>query len=1080
MPTVFTSHEFRRYLDIDQLPPPSPAYATALGLDPSLSDVSPLCASLDALAEVVAVRLGTFGAFISLHDGITHRLVAGHWSSTSCSDAPCWLASKDTDKDTWLWLANRSRHSDNGYFAVQLDEDKKTASLGCVTSHPHLAYYAVVPIVSRHGIAIGSVFILDVAHRSSSKQQDGDLLRSTARKCMAQLESARAAYLRDRVTSIHDKLKVFVRSRQVIAQVNEEPTNRDHRNPSDEESDSSDDGHTHPNKDLDDKAKNFVRSELQREKSDEEVNLPRSAPPQSGHEKTSNRNEGGTTYRHVFSRAAESLRAGLDVDGVAFLDGLVGFHGCTVPVAEPETELETELAQSTDNCRRMSAAAAQPDPILKPDGSDNAERTFTSTGYERQVLLRRPAECLGISVHDERWPVWINISPTTLGLKHLDESLLQRLLAKFPNGKVWYFDNESGKPYTFSDDDRLVVADDDDGDVDKLSASFPGVRQILFAPLTDPTSLKRLAGCVAWTSRMRPVFTQSADLPLFRTFLSSAESEISRVDAIAAVKQQEAFVSSVSHELRTPLHGILGAVEFLSDTTLDDFQQGLAESIRCCGATLHETLSSVLSYAKINQFERRRNKPVQRAMKESPWALEAKDVGRPVEEAEGLYCSTNIATLCEEVVDVTSSGYAYNKSANSLAENLTIILDIDYRRHWNFLTEPAVLRRIMTNILGNALKYTSAGFVKVSLAVCQMDEEVGGPNHLDGVDQKKAKLLEICVTDSGKGMSEEFLQRRLFAPFTQEDAVASEGVGLGMSIVKSLVSLLGGRVNVKSKPGEGSTFIVIIPMEEDQDHSPTSTLSGILADAVPHIRQRRRTVAFRGFHDMLQDSLARYFREWYQWDVLEDEHASDADVVIVDHAASASPAAMPEHPIAISLPIRPPSPNHTDLDRQPYLLIVEDNEVNLKLLKTFLVKRGHNDLKTAANGQLAVDEVMRLSEESRAFDIIFMDISMPVMDGFQATIAIRSLEREYRGGARPPLAAACPPAYIIALTGLASARDRKRAYQAGVDLVLTKPVKFAELSKVLEKWKKGALDRVEEEEGQEEEDGVGEEEGRGF
>ena len=96
-------------------------------------------------------------------------------------------------------------------------------------------------------------------------------------------------------------------------------------------------------------------------------------------------------------------------------------------------------------------------------------------------------------------------------------------------------------------------------------------------------------------------------------------SEISRVDAIAAVKQQETFVSSVSHELRTPLHGILGSVEFLVETRLDDFQQGLAESIRSCGSTLHETLSSVLSYAKINQFERRRNKPVQRSIKESPW-----------------------------------------------------------------------------------------------------------------------------------------------------------------------------------------------------------------------------------------------------------------------------------------------------------------------------------------------------------------------------------------------------------------------------------------------------------------------------
>lgn len=102
------------------------------------------------------------------------------------------------------------------------------------------------------------------------------------------------------------------------------------------------------------------------------------------------------------------------------------------------------------------------------------------------------------------------------------------------------------------------------------------------------------------------------------------EAEVSRIDNVAATKQQESFVAFVSHELRTPLHGILGAAQFLSDSTVDLFQRSLVETIKSCGSTLHETLTSVLSYGKINQFGRLQEKPRRKEPEGSLWHLDNK------------------------------------------------------------------------------------------------------------------------------------------------------------------------------------------------------------------------------------------------------------------------------------------------------------------------------------------------------------------------------------------------------------------------------------------------------------------------
>ncbi|KAL1615927.1 hypothetical protein SLS54_008761 [Diplodia seriata] len=1051
------------------------------------------------------------------------RVLAGTWGQTdghSRDDAPLrWLQTCDADQHVWLSLARRALGLDTlardrafpgGGIAVQLDEDPSAANLSCVVRPPHLRYYAAVPIRSRRAICIGTIFVLAREPRFDSFDADLAFLASIAAKCMTQLETARESHLKSRITRINDGVCSFIHSRDAGP---DEPSTAVPptctATPAAAE-----------------KASNASTTQsLPAASHDPSANDTKPSQPDAGDGSTPG--TGRTTYKEAFARAAAHLRSALDVDGVLFVDGLIGFNGALTPLAKREQELEDEMnhkAGRKDPSKEdpqwtptpENSGVDSPDDAQPPDdGSGPAERTFTSADFQKSTLVRRPGEILAISVpNPQARPRLKNLSLSPSDKDCLDERFLRKFLARYPSGKVWYFD-EDGAPYTFSDGETLVP-DDPRGEANQFAAAFRGIRQLIFAPLTDPVTLKRLAGCYAWTNRVHPVFTPTADLGAFKGFLHSVEAEVSRIDTVAAIKQQESFVSSVSHELRTPLHGILGAVEFLGETKLDSFQQGLAESIRSCGSTLHDTLSSVLSYSKINQFERRRHKSKHKISEEIKDAVE-----EPDHDLHGLLTSANIATLCEEVVEVTAGGHSFNKPTST--DDLTITIDVKFQDNWNFLTEPGALRRIMTNILGNALKYTEKGFVKVGLDIEDMSSEPAALSK----PGPKLKLIKFSVADSGKGMSKEFLEKHLSVPFTQEDTMASQGVGLGMSIVKSLVAMLGGNIRVQSQLGRGSTFTVSIPMAAGDPKIP-SPATVALEKAVPELRQRNLNVAIRGFPHTLQESFEDYLRKWFNCNILAPEDNVQPDVLVVDQAARTlsqdirsryrpnslallnvsispslrrrsdsldwgfrcrqtisrpigphklskallacadslaeelsspdlprpvtqrletnpsnptrmdvdttvsprskalaraadpiqsledlpSPTKRPRHyppdgsspPDLPTYPFRAPSPySHHPHDshqspisptapaaalalersllslgspvqpeRTPRLLLVEDNAVNLRLLQTFMLKKGITDAATAENGKVAVDQVAKATEGGSGFDIIFM------------------------------------------------------------------------------------------------------------
>jgi signal transduction histidine kinase len=187
---------------------------------------------------------------------------------------------------------------------------------------------------------------------------------------------------------------------------------------------------------------------------------------------------------------------------------------------------------------------------------------------------------------------------------------------------------------------------------------------------------------------------------------------------------------------------------------------------------------------------------------------------------QNLYVNTDIAELCEEVVEGSVAGKSHMQSdigvAGSSAEayarhdqgeavakpkdqedtvfgftkNVAVILDFDYQKDWTYVTQPGALRRILMNTLGNSLKYTASGCIRVRLGVQNFDDPIG----------ELSSLMFLSVSDTGRGISREFLRRKLFSPFSQEDHL-STGCGLGLSIVKSLVNMLKGSLEVQSEQG---------------------------------------------------------------------------------------------------------------------------------------------------------------------------------------------------------------------------------------------------------------------------------------
>ncbi|KAF2211177.1 hypothetical protein CERZMDRAFT_60251 [Cercospora zeae-maydis SCOH1-5] len=817
--------------------------------------------AITAFAQLVALRLDVKRCMVSLIDAANQYILAEATRSHSATKN----ASEDGDE---LWLGStilsrpdavcehclintcsapeedgRMYHT-KGLVVPDCRLDERFKDRSYVVCEPGVRFYAGVPLYSRNGIMIGAIAVSDTKPRAGLVADQLRMMQETAQNVMEHLEWARDRVDRFKGDRIVRGMASFIEDCSAL----QDGPARDASAESKPESGLGPDRAPASTP----KSRQSTRPALVSRKS------TRPVPGSKGE----GRRDG---MSRMFAAAADILREATLADGCAVF-GATADNGRTPNIRATPHNLDGVTQNHT------GTVYGQTSPSSESGGHD------TNTSDSDSTPASRPCKILSFAVADEQARAGIETG-TALTL-----ATLERYYALYPQGKTFSFTEEGIGISSEEESDAVASATEaetstslnSDGqpftgrgrtrhrrmDHKELLKKIPGAKTVIFLPLYDHAEERLIAGIFLWTS-VTGRMLQDSDLSYLRAFGNCIVSEVIRMNMQRNEAAKTTFIASMSHELRSPLHGILGAAEFLMDTANDSYQSGLVTSIVTCGRTLLDTLNHVLDYSKINKLGRTQMR--RRAKQSKPINLASDSTL----ESLNITADIDLGILVEEVAEAVTAGHTFKRLPESAslanahqdrtpgdpndtltradasglaAGHVIVLLDISPRRSWIVRIQPGALRRIIMNLLGNALKYTSEGFVALSLRA------------QESTDHTRTKAL-IRVVDSGKGMSESFQRDRLFVPFSQEDPF-QPGTGLGLSIVKQIVDSLGGSIEVKSQQGVGTEIDVHLSLPPAA--GPDLREAGSNGDAPTvvdpeMIRVERRT---RGRHVVILDPFA--------------------------------------------------------------------------------------------------------------------------------------------------------------------------------------------------------------------------------